>query len=60
MIFMAEDKKLTHLQAVLKETYLSLMGSPEAKRFWLEWKEQEKAEKLRKKQLRKMAKQQTK
>ena len=30
---MAEDKKLTHLQAVLKETYLSLMGSHKAKRF---------------------------
>ena len=60
MIFMAEDKKLTHLQAILKVTYLSLMGLPGGNRFWKEWKEQEKAEKLRKKQLRKMAKQQTK
>ena len=56
---MVEEKKLTHLQAVLKETYLSLMGSAEAKRFWKEWKEQEKAEKLRKKLLARQEKRRT-
>ena len=48
---MAEDKKLTFWKVVLKGMYLSLMGSPEARKLLKEYGEQVKAEKLRKKKL---------
>ncbi len=54
---MVEEKKLKYWKVVLKGTYLSLMGSPaEGRHLWDNWKEQDKAEKLRKKQLAQQAK----
>ena len=46
---MVEQKKLKYWEVVLKETYLSLMGSPEAAKLMREYGKQSKLEKLEKK-----------
>ncbi len=46
---MAEGRKIKYWEVVLKGTYLSLMGSPEASKLMREYGEQKKLEKLEKK-----------
>ncbi len=46
---MAEEKKITWWEYLLKETYLSLMGSPEAAKLIRGFNKQRKLEKLEKK-----------
>lgn len=56
---MAEEKKLKYWKVISKGTYLSLMGSPEAKKLIQKYGEQVRAEKLHKKKLAQQEKQHT-
>ena len=56
---MVEEKKLKYWKVVLKGTYLSLMGSPEARKLMQEYGEQVRTEKLRKKLLARQEKRRT-